>query len=89
MVEDYGVFPDSAHAIANKLAQAGYTESETAHLLKHLWQETRGQVGLLVYRLTKRALPPRHALEQGTQRKPAYQNERDAATKKMFREMLE
>ncbi len=63
LVESYGVFPDSAHAIANKLAQAHYSEDDTERLLKHLWQETRGQVGLLVYRLTKRALPPRDAID--------------------------
>lgn len=89
VVESYGVFPDSAHAIANKLVQAQYTQEEAERLLKHLWQETRGQVGLLVYRLTKRPLPPRHAIEGDRERKPAYRSEREAATKKLFREMLE
>jgi hypothetical protein len=86
-VEAYGVFPDAAHAIANKMAQAGYTATEATQLLQALWQETRGQVGLLVYRLTKRPLPPHDELTKGT-RRPAIP-EREQRTKHLFREMLE
>jgi hypothetical protein len=90
LVESYGVFPDSAHAIANKIVQAGYSHTATEQLLKDLWQETRGQVGLMVYRLTKRPLPARHLVESGAWRaKATHHNEREASTKKMFREMLD
>lgn len=86
-VESYGVFPDAAHAIANKLAQAGYTLPDATQLLQALWQETRGQVGLLVYRLTKRPLPPRDAISTTPPRPPL--PKREQRTKQMFREMLE
>lgn len=89
MVESFGVFPDAAHAIANRLVQTGYTQAETKRLLDHLWQETRGQVGLLVYRLTKRPLPPRHAVQTGQWRNAPYKNEREARTKRLFRDMLD
>ncbi len=89
LVESFGVFPDQAHAIAGRLVQVGYSQAEAKRLLDHLWQETRGQVGLLVYRLTKRPLPPRHLVQSGQWRTPSPRPEREAQTKKLFREMLE